>query len=408
MARRLNQRDIHALINLIGREVTGQDNAIQVIDSSTFVSAGETIMAYGTENVLNAIGMVAGRLIVANRPRQGRFTTVRAIDSGAYSNRIRKISFYTTEAVAAGWGNTDLYTNLADGYTNGDNSNASTKSMWEQHPPVPLQVNFAGSSIWQFPYTVYEDQLKEAFTGEDEFARFWAGAMVEVGNALERQKEAFTRMTVLSRIVGQAAIGGDGAVDLVAAYNTRFRTSYTGAQLRTTYLKEFLAFFVATVKTYSALMAEESVKFHTAPARQGHVLLRQTPREMQKLLLYGPLFRDAESMVMPEIFHDGLLRQENGERVEFWQNINDPASVKGITAIPNWTTGEQEATEETTLPYVVGLLYDEEAMMVDFQFDHAYSTPLEARKGYRTVWHTMRRNAINDYTENAVLFYMAS
>lgn len=408
MARRLNQKDIHALINLIGREVTGQDNAIQVIDSSTFVSAGETIMTYGTENVLNAIGMVAGRLIVANRPRQGRFTTVRAIDSGAYSNRIRKISFYTTEAVAAGWGNTDLYTNLAYSYTNGDNSGASTKSMWEQHPPVPLQVNFAGSSIWQFPYTVYEDQLKEAFTGEDEFARFWAGAMVEVGNALERQKEAFTRMTVLSRIVGQAAIGGDGAVDLVAAYNTRFGTSYTGAQLRTTYLKEFLAFFVATVKTYSALMAEESVKFHTAPAVQGHVLLRQTPREMQKLLLYGPLFRDAESLVMPEIFHDGLLRQENGERVEFWQNIDDPAAVKGITAIPNWTTGEQEATEEITLPYVVGLLYDEEAMMVDFQMDHVYSTPLEARKGYRNVWHTLRMGSIQDYSENAVLFYMAS
>jgi len=408
MPRRLNQNDIHALVNLIGKEVTGQDATIQVIDSSTFISAGETLMSYGTENVLNAISMVAGRLIVAIRPRQGRFTTVRAIDSGVYSNRIRKISYYTREAVAAGWGNTNLFTNLADGYTNGQNDGASTKSMWEQHPPIPLEVNFAGSSIWQMPYTVYEDQLKDAFRSEDDFARFWAGAMVEVGNAIERQKEAFTRMTVLGRIVGQAAIGGDGAVDMVAAFNGRYGTSYTGEQLRTTYLKDFLAFVVATIKTYSALMAEESVKFHTAPVKEGHVLLRQTPRENQKLLLYGPLFRDAESIVMPEIFHDGLLRQENGERVEFWQNINDPASVKGITAIPDWTTGEQKATDEITIPYVIGLLYDEEAMMVDFHFDRAYSTPLEARKSFRVVWHTIRRNAINDYTENAILFYMAS
>ena len=52
-------------------------------------------------------------------------------------------------------------------------------------------------------------------------------------------------------------------------------------------------------------------------------------------------------------------------------------------------------------------MFDEDACMVDYQFDSATTTPLEARKHYRNMWWTIRKNAINDFTENMIVFYMA-
>ena len=52
-------------------------------------------------------------------------------------------------------------------------------------------------------------------------------------------------------------------------------------------------------------------------------------------------------------------------------------------------------------------MFDEDGVMLDYQFEDASTTPKEARKHYRNIWWTIRRNAMVDFTENMVLFYMA-
>ena len=59
------------------------------------------------------------------------------------------------------------------------------------------------------------------------------------------------------------------------------------------------------------------------------------------------------------------------------------------------------------LDYVVGALFDEDSLMVDFQLERSNATPLEARKNYRNIWWSFSKNAINDATENFILYYMA-
>ena len=54
MARAITPQDVHAIVNQIAAEMTGQDGTIQTVNSSNFVSVGETIWSYGTENVFNA------------------------------------------------------------------------------------------------------------------------------------------------------------------------------------------------------------------------------------------------------------------------------------------------------------------------------------------------------------------
>ena len=174
MARTLTPVDAHQIMNLLLRQATGEQ-ALTVTDTSSFISAGELVMATGMENVTNSVSIVMNRLIVASRAYNARMRIVQTDEVGSYSNRARKISFYSQNALPDGSHNTNLFTNLAAGYTSGDNGGASTKSQWEQHPAMPLEMNFAGTNVWQHCITVYEDQLKIAFRSEEEFNRFVAG-----------------------------------------------------------------------------------------------------------------------------------------------------------------------------------------------------------------------------------------
>lgn len=415
MARVLTPQDCHVLMNLLVKEATGQDATIQAVDSSSFVSAGETVLATGTENTLNALSMVIGRTLMAVRPYKARMRIIDALNTGAYTSRLRKISFYSREAQASGDWNTQLYTNLADDFDNGENPAGtppvaqSTKSMWVQNQPQPLEVNFGGQSVWQDSTTVYEDQLKKAFRSESEFGEFVAGIMTEKGNDIESQKEAFNRLAVINHIAGvydMSSVMPGSVINLTAAYNAEFSTSYTRQDLLTTYLDSFLKFFVAQFKLVSDYMEERSVKYHWTPSRPGYTLMRHTPKSKQKAVLYSPLFTKAEAYVLPEIFNPQYLSLENYEGVTFWQNQNDRAAISCTPAVVNAGTGTIIAGTPVALDYVVGMIFDEDALMIDYQLEDALTTPVEARKRYRNIWWTFSKNIMADYTENAVIFYM--
>lgn len=419
MARSLTPRDCHALMNLIVKEATGQDGTIQAVDSSTFVSAGELALSAGMENTLNALSLVLGRTFMAVRPYNAKLNILNRIGTDGYSSRMRKISFYSRSALASGDWNTQSYTNLAMGFTNGQNPDGSgvaqsTKSMWEQNQPVPLELNFGGRSVWEDSTTVYEYQVKQAFRSEAEFAQFVSGILTEKGNDIESQKEAFNRMTLLNYMAGVYDLGAGGVTsgsrrNMTAEYNAKFGTSYTTDQLLSTYLKEFLEFFVAEFKKESDWMTNRSAARHWSPAKtingESYVLLRHTPKDRQRAILYSPLFTEARARVMPEIFNPEYLDINNYEGIEFWQNANDPMGIDVIPAIPDSVSGTTAGTEVKDIK-ILGLLYDEDALMIDYQLDRQAVTPLEARKGYRNMWWTFSKNAINDFTENSVLFYM--
>lgn len=417
MAKTLTPLDCHALINLMVQQATGQAN-ITATDTSSFISAGETILSTGMENVYNAINMVLGRTIIAARPYSAKLAIMDAVDTGVYTSRIRKISYYSRQALPDGWHNTNLYTNLADGFTNGQNESGgtpqSTKSMWEQHQAMPLEMNFAGQNVWQKCITMYENQVKTAFRSEADFAAFVSGYLTEHQNDIESEKEAWRRAALLNKIgaLYDAPATENSVINLTAAYNAEFGTSYSSQDLRTTYLKDFLAYFVSVVKLESKFMAERSVDRHWAvPKTVGadtYNILRHTPYADQRLYLYSPLFTSAESLVLPQIFNDELLRiDKQYEEITYWQSQQARASVSVTPAVTNRSTGVQEAGTPVALDYVVGLLVDKDALMTNFQMESVNTTPLEARKGYRNTWLSMMKGAINDPTENGVLFIMA-
>ena len=419
----LTPKDVHALMNLLVREATGQED-LDVVDTSSFVQAGERVLATGYENTLNALSMVLGRTLIAVRPYKAKYRTIQAMNTGEYTHRLRKISYYAKNALPAGNWNTQLYPeNLFQGNTNAQvttEDHEATKSMWLQNQPVPFELNFAGSDVWQDSITVYDYQIKNAFRSEEEFARFAAGFMTEKANDIESQKEAFNRMAVLNKIASVYSTGNtEQVVNLTYEFNQKFGTNYTSAQLRTTYLKEFLAFFVSKFKLTSDRLTERSALYHKAFAKtvknaetgtnESLMILRHTPKADQHALLYNPLFIDAQAQVLPQIFNPEYLSVENYEPVDFWQSNYSEALRPQINVYPavfDSTTGGTIKGDQVQLPYVVGMLFDRDALVTDFQIDRTDSTPLEARKHYRTVWFSYSKNVIDDPSENCVIFVM--
>lgn len=428
----INRKEGYALMNAVMAQLTGQDS-FSVIDSQGFMDAGKIAMQYKTDEIFNALTIVGARLFTATRPYSAPLHMIDAIDSGYFNNRIRKISYYSTWALPSGEFNTDLFTNLRDGYSNdatGENP-VGTNDQYEQHPVHPLEMNFANSIVWQDCLTRYEDQIKIAFSNEDEWARYWAGVLTEKGNDIEQRKESHNRLTLLNRMGIAAAMGAQGSalagantvIDLTAAYNARFNTNYTGAQLRTTYLKEFLAFFVSEFKIISNLMTKRSLMFHASPkltlSDGDHYVLRHTPKSEQRFMMYTPLWEMAKAQVMPEIFNTEYLNMDGQfESVDFWQSFSMDDAVKASAnikvTIPGWlqdliagTSTDTDTAYTFNLDYIVGCLYDKDAVLTDFQFEAARTTVPEARKNYMNTWYSFGLGALGDPTENFVLFVMS-
>ena len=421
MARALTPQDCYALMNSLVEQATGQAS-LTAVDSSSFVSAGELVLASGTEAVLNSLSMILGRTLIAVRPYEAKLRIMNTLNSGLYANRLRKISYYSRENEPAGFENTNLYTNLAMGFDNGVNPDSqtppqdqSTGSMWVQSQPVPLEVNMAGSSVWDTSTTVYETQLKVAFRNEAEFAQFISGILTEKGNDIESTKEAFNRMTLLNFIAGAVDLNAStgSAIDLVPLFSTYIGTTVTRADVLPggTYATEFREWFTAFFKGVSDKMENRSLKWHWSPTKTingvSYHLLRHTPKSKQRCIMFGPYFRDAQATIMPALFNPSYLDMDKQfETVEFWQAEDSGAAISVTPAIPDVNGQTQIQGSAVALDYVLGIIYDEDAMMVDYQFEGSYSSPLEAKKLYRNIFWHFRKNAINDFTENHVVFYL--
>ena len=411
MPRTLTPLDCYAIINSIQQQLSGEAS-LTATDPSSFIAVGENVLQSGTENTLNALSLQILKTLISIRPYKAKYGMITELDGGAYANRLRKISFLSDPALPAGDWNTQLFTNLAEGFDNGTNpagtppAAQSTASMWEQHPPVPIEFQFSGSSVWQDCITRYEYQVKQAFASEEQFANFVAGFMTEKGNEIEAQKEAFARMTVLNFMAGLYDM--NFAVNLTSLFNTTYNITpaYTTQELLTTHLDDFLKFFVATVQKYSDMFTHRTAMYHWNPTRlDNKVILRHTPKDKQKMFLYNPMMIDARATVLPGIFNPQYLDVKNYEGIDYWQATDSPMAISITPSILD-SSGAIDTGTAVALDNVVALLFDEEALAVQYQIESVATSPLEARKRFYNSWYSFSRNAINDYSQNAVLFYM--
>lgn len=404
-------KDSYAIMNSLVRQATGQAD-IAVVDHTSFIDAGTRTLATGTENVLNSIYRTINELVIQSRPYTGKFSIISA-DEDQWNSRKAKISFYAADNEASGAFNTDLNTNVADGL--GDVDGAG--SMWEIKLPKVVERFFLSEAAYDKHYTTPLVQLQSAFRDEAEFVKFWNGVITEVQNDIESTVEARNRALVADRIAGvylQAnsltpTLGAETCVDLIAYFNDECGTSYSREEILQEHLTEFMELFVAKIKIDSDRLEERSALYHdplTIPAAGGkpsYSVLRHTPKDKQKFIYASEFMSKAKTRVMPEIFNPEYLDMKNGEGVTYWQS-NKPGSRLSIKCKPALPDGAETDTVE--LDYVIGMIFDTDALQSINQLQGSWVTPVNARNLTQNTWYHYKFGSIQDYTENSIIYYL--
>ena len=223
--------------------------------------------------------------------------------------------------------------------------------------------------------------------------------------------ESKNRAVVIDRIAGtylqvkNGVLGAECAVNLTAEFNAECDTAYSTKEILSEHLTEFLEFYVAKVKIDSDRMTNRTAFYHDPMKKTvdgvDYYVLRHTPKEMQRFIYYAPFFTKAKARVLPEIFNPQYLDFKQGEAVDYWQSFGKPEMINVKPALPDGA--ESEAVK---IPLVIGMLFDEEALLSKNNFTGAYNTPVEARHVYFTTWYHYNFSLINSYSENAIIYYM--
>ena len=404
MANTLTPTDVYAIVNAMANEMYGTSNSLVAVNTSTFSTVGEAMLRTGYENTVNALSAVIGRTIIAARPYRGKFRVIMKVPQ-EFGLITRKISFYSGKLEQSTDFNTDLNpAQIVDG---------GSIDPWKITKTYPLEINFVGLKVTQKNYTVFRYQLKQAFQSESNFSTFVSGLLIQIANDLEVVMDAENRLQVLNAIGAtyNTGAGTRQAVNLTKAYNDFYGTSYTTAQLLTTYYKEFMQFFVMRIKGDMELMSEYNSLFHVTPAKNddaGNALTlnRHTPPDMRRLLLYMPMIRQAESSIFPSLFNDSYLKLENYEGVEYWQNPNEPAGVDIVPHQLNASTGAGVVGDRVQLENVVALLFDRDALVTSVHVEDVITSPINNRGSYYNVTYHYGKDYQFDQTENMILYYM--
>ena len=395
MANLLTPVDVYALMNAVVSQATGRTD-LAIVDTTTFASVGEIVLRTGTENTLNAISTVIGKTIFSVRPYKGKLESLRVAQQ-RWGGQVRKIINLYDEAEKSDDWNTDVTQNALD--------DGNSVDMYKIRKPKAVQLNFYGTKVLQKHITRFRDQLSLAFHNEDEFIRFIDSVMVEFSNEIELLNEAESRTTLLNFMAGISSMGLT-EVDLVAEYNNEYGTQYTRAQLLSTHIESFMKFVAAEIKIYSSRLTDMSTLYH-ANLTGYNKIMRHTPKERQKMVMYEPIFIKTQAEVYSGLFNPDYLDIGSFEGVNYWQSQSTPTAINVKPNSLDVATGaSKEADAAVNLDYVLGILFDEEACGVMPQFDYSSTTPFNSAGGYYNMYMHWRFNSYCDYTENAVLFVM--
>lgn len=394
MANTLTPVDVYALFNEIVSQATGRTD-LKAVDSTSFQTVGEIVLRTGTENILNSVSTVLSRTIFSVRPYRAKLSSL-AVSESRWGGQVRKIvTMYDEAEKTEDWNTDSNPAQLNDG---------EAVDMYKIRKPKVLQLNFYGTKLLQKHITRFRDQLSLAFSDEREFLAFIDSVMIEFFNEVELLNETKSRLALISHIAGMVNMDV-GVVDLVSEYNTKYGTTYTRAELLSSQLPAFMKFAASTIKIYSMRLTDMTTKYH-ANLDGYPKIMRHTPKERQKMIMYNPVYVEAESEVYSSLFNPQYLEIGDFEGVNYWQSQDEPTQIKVKPNILDTATGASKDGVETTIPYCLGILFDEEALGVLPQFDYASSTPFNSAGGYWNMYMHWRFNVYSDYTENAVVFVL--
>lgn len=392
---------VATILNQVQQQATGQAS-IAATNTADFVTAAQTTLKVGLDPVLNAINQVLTRTIFSVRPYERKFGIVEVSES-AYGNHIRKLQIADNPIK-----DDDRYKwPVAYDPTKTENplGNGESVDQYIINKPQVLQTNFYGSNVWSDYYTVFRDQMENAFTGPDQFGGFISMVVQNMSDKLEQVRENMGRSVVANFIGGVLDENQAGrVVHLLTEYNAATGLDLTPITvMQPANYKAFVLWAYARIFTLSDLMTNRSQMYQTVV--NGLPVMRHTPKRNQKMMILSQASNEMVTMAVSDTYHDRLLQMGAYENVDFWQSIQNPDTIN-VTPGRIGSNGTAVIGAAVNHAHVFGVLFDEEALGYATTQQWSAPTPFNARGGYSNMWEHETQRCWNDHSEKGIVLLM--
>ena len=378
--------DASAILNNIRQQVTGEAS-LAPVNTADFVAVGTTLLQSGYDPVLNAITQMVTKTIFSIRPYSRKFGGIK-VDSEMWGSIVRKLAI-----ADKAWEPNEEF-DLVDG---------QSIDHYKVSKPDVLELKFYGAEDFSKHYTIFKDQLNNAFSGPAEFGRFMSMVVQNVSDMIEQNFESIARM-IIANYVGGKKVANNGVIHLLTEYNAETGLSLTATTVfAPANFGDFMKWVYARIDTLTSLMTERSNKFQIQVT--GKEITRHTPYEYQKVYLYAKLMNDMKARVLSSTFNYGFIEYADVEEVNYWQSIDTPMA---IDVTPNYldTDGSIKTGATQNITNLVGVIFDREALGYTVMNEWSATTPLNASGGYwNTFYHFLMKWWV-DYSEKGIILLL--
>lgn len=399
----LSFNQLSTVLTAITNQATGMSN-ISPVDTASFVTVGQMALKTGYDPLTTAISQVLSKTIFSVRPYTRKFKGLN-VSNQRYGNHVRKLLTIDKPFEE------DDRLKLVD---------EESIDQYKVNKPKVLQTNFYGANQYQKSVTIYKDQLDCAFSSPDEFASFISMVIQNASDMIEQAHEETARATINNLISGIYAAetttgtantmaksnGGKRAINLLGLYNQTNDGALTLNDIfKAENFESFVKFAFSTINTLADLMTDRNTLFSSQLTN--YTVIRHTPKDRMKFYLYTDLVNKINSEVYSTVFNPDFLKLVDFESVNFWQSALNPSNIQSTPVMLN-KDGTLNTVGVTNIKNVFGVLFDEEAAGYTTVNEWSQPSPFNARGGYyNQFWHFTDRYW-NDFTENAIIFYVAN
>lgn len=402
----MNVNQIATILNELNAAMVGTD-AIFADDLSNIVDAGRNVLdftanASGTnfDNYIKGLIDRVGRVIFVDRSYTSQAPNILK-DSWEYGSIMMKVR---AELMDARNNTTWQLGDIANGtgLSNDVDAGGSPIIPSRLDPFVlskpTVNAKFYNKRVtYEVPITLVDYQLRSAFSSASEMARFIA--MLE--NRIRVKRILCTDaliMATIRNLIGYKVATGK-AINLLPLYNAIAPSPITAAEFWTN--PEAIRFANKTISLYKRYMAAASTLYNEGD------YVTYTPAERLKVVFLSEYVKDAETYLYSDTFHNEFVELENGySEIGYWQGTGEDGSIESRSTVAGTFIGNNENTVTGGANGIIAILFDEEAAAVCCEHDRVTSQ-YNGRGEYTNYFYKWDANYMNDFEENAVVFYIS-
>lgn len=375
------------LLNAIQNQVTGTTN-VTATNVDEFISVAQKTIAAGYDPVLNAITQVIGRTIFSIRPYSSKLRSL-IMDEQKWGSITRKLSISDKD-----WETSQEF-NLTDG---------SSVDPWVISKPNILQMNYYGAAVYQRHYTIFKDQLDNAFRGPDEFGRFMTMVTQNCLDIIEQTHESIARLTIGNFVTGKLA-ANNGVIHLVTEYNAETGENLTTADVfAPANIGPFTKWLFARIDDLTNMMTQRTGLYQIQVT--GNEINRHSPLTRQKVYMYSKMLAEINARVKADTYHDTYLELSDVVSIPYWQGTD---SRMEINMLPTYLQTDGTLTQPGSAVQeenVLGVIFDEEAMGMTIVNQWQASSGLNPSGGYFNMFYHFTERWFNDFTEKGLVLVL--